>query len=192
MIEELYYIYPTRRNETAVILWKDGDEWSHLFGKSLPFEQSPAETAARVMSEKTCGLLYCVDVRHLTDTIKGQQLCVDNTYVIGIKSGILFGSDYHKNMQKIQDSGNVRSSSWLKTSDIARFYVSDLVKAEGFNCVDSGGNLQQISKATKLLLSKALSQNMVALAAYHPKNFMRVTHDTTDHLSGLTSLVIRA
>lgn len=197
VIEKYYYVYKSRRNETAIILWKNTNNiYSHLY--NIKDSNNPAESARRILFEQSCGLIYCTDHRQLSDPVLNTNITINvnlsTCYCIGINSGVLFGADYYKNKQ-ILETGKLAPPDWKQTQGICRFYVSDLIQHNVYEngpliCPDTNGDQQTIDNLTKKIIGNALQNKIVTAVFKSPKDYTKIRHDTTDYLSGITSLLM--
>lgn len=203
VVEELYYVYQTRRNETAIVLWKNENAiFTHPNGNMNEVDNHDLKkTAERVLIEKSSGLIYFLNSELLNTLVK---LGSEKTYVIGIKSGILFRRDFLNNRARFQNFAAVHCS-WKKSVDMDRFYISDLTKViekreiDSFdekndccfftNCVSANGEMCKIENRTLDIIKSALNDGLITLVTQFPFNYVRMIHESAGFKCGLVSLI---
>lgn len=206
VIEELYYVYKTRRNETAVVLWRGEDSlYSHPSGEMKEVDGNDMrKTAERVLAESSSGLIYFLN-SELFDFHKGAlvQLNPNLTYVIGIKSGILFRKDFHDNQARFKNFTAV-PVPWKKSVAMDRFYISDLIstiekkeidsfvegESDSFtSCYNANDEICHIQNKTLDIIKHALNNGAISLVTQFPFNYIRISHESNGFKCGLISLI---
>ena len=206
VVEELYYVYETRRNETAIVLWKNEDSiYSHPFGEIQEIDGNDLKkTAGRILVETSAGLIYFLN-SELFGTHKNSLVQTNSnlTYVIGIKSGILFKKDFYNNLARFKNFTAV-PTPWKKSESMDRFYVSELIKTiekreidsfiEGENemfttCLSANGENCHIQNKTLDIIKHALNNGAITLVTQFPFNYIRMSHESDGFKCGIISLI---
>lgn len=173
------------RREPAVILFRNirmnmyGDLGGYLDYEDTLEKYPLAEGSIREAYEESRGLVDITDAKHIIKKIGNINPYIDTKqyrcHFVGIKSGLLYNSDFKKNM-RLLDAARV-SRSYKETNDVARFYVSDLVKsgvltARGdFNTVDAYGNKTKVTGRARALVREAIKAGLINLVVYNPVRF---------------------
>lgn len=189
LCENMYYRYCDRRNETAIILFRNrSNQQYRCLGGSL-----------RSLFEDSRGLLQFTDAKHLHS--QKFHLQPHTCYVQGIRSGLLFGKHFYDNAMLL-DSNVVTPKRWQRTDAVDRFYLSDLIKAGIFDVtawkvhlltslVCENANKEQccVELFTCQLIATALQQDLVRQAFEQPLEFTSVRQERSDFKDGLYTLV---
>ena len=158
---EMYDNHAGKR-EPAVILFKNrhmnayADLGGHIDKQDVA-SGKPLESAARREAfEESAGLIKIHHFKHLPSVKYNNYNC----YLAQIKSELLYSKDFHSNLKIILKSN--LPYSFRETTDVARFYLSDLIKSGLMSVkgdmptIDARGNVALITGRSKGILREAI------------------------------------
>lgn len=154
------------RQEPAVILFKNShmlayaDLGGHIDNDDLKSKNPLMKTATREAFEESCGLLNFKKIPDIYVDLPHYRC-----YFVKINSEIVMTDDFRKNMKTILTS---KLPNYFKeTIDIARFYISDLLKTDimtikgDFPTIDSKGNIAIVTGRAKALIREAIRSGII-------------------------------
>jgi hypothetical protein len=157
------------RREPAVILFKNNhmrayaDLGGHIDKKDLSTKNPLMSAALREAHEESCGLLTLKSIPDRYIDLKSYRC-----YFIKIASNTIKTEDFNKNLKNIQNSK--LPPSYKETNDMARFYISDLLRTNIMNqkgdlpTIDAKESITIITGRAKALIREAIRSGIIYMA----------------------------
>ena len=179
------------RNEPAIILfycekWNTFVEPGGRIEKlDMELDDLLVETAKRELSEETLNSI-CVDISTLKSSMyidfkDTKTKMYSRVFTIGIKGNQFDKNIYYDNKEIISKSN--APIVWKETTNVERFYISDIVnsingmgyeynKSDNILCKNVNGGLRNIYYRTIGMLEQLINENLTITALVEPKEMV--------------------